>query len=214
MFKYKEYIETGDYEKALSEIFEAIERDKDNETHYINGALVLSRLGKIEEAERFLQKAISIEQNSFSALYTLGNLYFDNERFSEAKKIYLAAYGLKPEDSDLNFMLAQVFQNLGEATMSVPFFETALKHSPDDVELLFQYGLILCQLEQYESAVKLLNKVTKMTDHADAEYNLGLALYMLTEDKSLAIQHFKRASQLKNDHHLANHALKKFKDLE
>src|SRR5699024_3342374 len=122
-----------------------------------------------------------------TSIYTLS--LHDALPISEAKKIYLAAYGLKPEDSDLNFMLAQVFQNLGEATMSVPFFETALKNSPDDVELLFQYGLTLCQLEQYEPAVKLLKKVTKMTDHADAEYNLGLALYMLTEDKSLAIQH-------------------------
>lgn len=214
MFSYKKHIENGDYETALKEIFKAIEASPEDETHYINGAIVLSTLAKVEEAERFLQKALVINPDSFSALYTLGNLYFDAERYSEARKLYLTAYGSKMADGDLNFMLARTYVNTGEVTMSLPFFERAYQSDQTDTDIMFNYGLALCQVEQYEPAVKLLSKVTEKEDHADAEYNLGLATYMLTDNKIEAVKHFKKATEIQNDHHLSHHALKKFEELE
>lgn len=214
MFTYKTLIEKGDFEAAIEEIFKAIDESPKEETHYINGAVVLSTIGKIEEAERFLQQALVINPDSFSALYTLGNLYFDAERYSEARTVYLTAYGSKMEDGDLNFMLGRTHVNTGEIRMSIPFFEKAYQRMPEDTDLLFNYGLALCQIEQYEPAVKLLSAVTEKVDHADAEYNLGLAIYMLTEDKSKATEHFKKATEIQANHHLSHHALKKFNELE
>ncbi|QQD85547.1 MULTISPECIES: tetratricopeptide repeat protein [unclassified Jeotgalicoccus] len=214
MFAYKTLIEKGDYEAALEEIFKAIDESPKEDTHYINGAVVLSTIGKIEEAERFLQQALVINPDSFSALYTLGNLYFDAERYNEARTVYLTAYGSKMDDGDLNFMLGRTHVNTGEIKMSIPFFEKAYQSMPDDTDLLFNYGLALCQVEQYVPAVKLLSAVTEKIDHADAEYNLGLAIYMLTEDKSKATEHFKKATEIQADHHLSHHALKKFNELE
>lgn len=214
MFTYKTLIEKGDFEAAIEEIFKAIDESPKEETHYINGAVVLSTIGKIEEAERFLQQALVINPDSFSALYTLGNLYFDAERYSEARTVYLTAYGSKMEDGDLNFMLGRTHVNTGEIRMSIPFFEKAYQIMPEDTDLLFNYGLALCQIEQYEPAVKLLSAVTEKVDHADAEYNLGLAIYMLTEDKSKATEHFKKATEIQANHHLSHHALKKFNELE
>ncbi|WP_250130060.1 type IV pilus biogenesis/stability protein PilW [Jeotgalicoccus sp. WY2] len=98
--------------------------------------------------------------------------------------------------------------------MSIPFFDTAHKNEPEDMDISFEYGLTLCQLEQYEPAQKLLTLVTEKTNHADAEYNLGLATYMKDDDIEAAERHFKRAIDIQADHHLAHHALKKFKELE
>lgn len=214
MFSYQKYIENKDYEKALELIFKTIDENPDDETHYINGAVVLSTIGKVEEAERFLQQALVLEPNSFSACYTLANLYFNAERYKEALTLYLNVYDKHHEDGDLNMMIARSYHNSGDFLMSIPFFETAHNSRPEDTDISFLYGLTLCQLEQYEPAVKLLKSVTEKTDHADAEYNLGLAVYMKDEDLQSAREHFKKAAAIQPDHHLAHHALKKFEELE
>ena len=213
MFDYQKHIEAGDHEKALEIIFKTIEENPKDETHYINGAVVLSQIGKIEEAERFLQQALVLKPDSFSAGYTLANLYFNAERYKEALVLYLNVYDKHFEDGDLNFMIARSYVNTGDFAMSIPFFETAHKNEPEDTDISFEYGLTLCQLEQYEPAQKLLQSVTEKTEHADAEYNLGLATYMKDEDIEAARSHFKRAAEIQPDHHLAHHALKKFEEL-
>lgn len=214
MFTYQKDIENGDYEKALELIFKTIEEHPKDETHYINGAVVLNSIGKIEEAERFLQQALVLEPHSFSACYTLANLYFNAERYKEALTLYLNVYDKHYEDGDLNLMIARSYSNSGDFAMSIPFFETAHNNKPEDLDVSFEYGLTLCQLEQYEPAVKLLKTVTEQTDHADAEYNLGLATYMKDSDAEAAREHFNRAAEIQPDHHLAHHALKKFEEME
>lgn len=214
MFEYQKYIEAGEHEKALEIIFRIIDNNPKDETHYINGAIVLSQIGKMEEAERFLQQALVLKPESFSAGYTLANLYFNAERYKEAQTLYLNVYDKHYDDGDLNFMIARSYVSTGDLTMSIPFFETAHNSQPDDVDISFEYGLTLCQLEQYEPAEKLLTFVTEKTEHADAEYNLGLATYMKDENIEAARSHFKRAVDIQADHHLAHHALKKFEELE
>lgn len=214
MFKYQSLIESGEYEKALELIFETIEESPQEESHYINGAIVLSQIGKIEEAEQFLQQALVLDPNSFSACYTLGNLYFNAERYKEALILYLNVYDKHYEDSDLNFMIARSYVNQGELAMAIPFFELAYNSDMQDIDLNFEYGLTLCQLEKYEPAYKLLTFVTNKSEHADAEYNLGLVTYMKDNDIKKARAHFKRATAIQKDHHLAHHALKKFEELE
>ena len=39
----------------------------------------------------------------------------------------------------------------------------AEKDDNDDVEIQFQYGLVLCQLEMFEQAINQLNHVLKLT---------------------------------------------------
>lgn len=213
MFEYQKHIEAGEHEKALELIFKTIDENPKDETHYINGAVVLSGIGKVEEAERFLQQALVLKPDSFSAGYTLANLYFNAERYKEALVLYLNVYDQHFEDGDLNFMIARSYVNTGDFAMSIPFFETAHKNAPEDTDISFEYGLTLCRLEQYGPAQKLLKSVTEKTEHADAEYNLGLATYMKDEDIEAARSHFRRAAEIQKDHHLAHHALKKFEEL-
>lgn len=214
MFNYQKSIESGNYEEALELIFKTIDEFPKEEAHYINGAVVLSQIGKEEEAERFLQQALVLDPNSFSACYTLGNLYFNAERYKEAVTLYLNVYDKHHKDEDLNFMIARSYVNLGDFTMAIPFFEMAHESAPDDIDLNFEYGLTLCQLEKYEPAYKLLTFVTNAAEHADAEYNLGLVTYMKDNDINKAREHFTRATAIQKDHHLAHHALKKFEELE
>lgn len=205
---YEAAIKDGDYEKALELIFQAVEEEPDEEVHYINGGNLLHRVGKDEEAEKFLQKAITLNASSTSAYYALANIYFDNERYQEAVRLYLIAYSRNPEDPDLNFMLALSYTHLDDKRRALQFYEVAYKEKPGDKDIMFQYGLLCCQLSLYNQAEKLLENVLKKEPHADASYNLGLVKLMTNDDKEGALKLFKDAVDIQPSHHLAHHAIK------
>lgn len=77
-------------------------------------------------------------------------------------------------------MIGMSFNQLEAFKEALPFLMTAAeKDDNDDVEIQFQYGLVLCQLEMFEQAINQLNHVLKIDPkHVDAIYNLGLASYM------------------------------------
>ena len=45
---------------------------------------LLAAMNDIERAERFFQKAITVDEKAATAYYGLANLYYDAERFTEA----------------------------------------------------------------------------------------------------------------------------------
>ncbi|WP_020008512.1 tetratricopeptide repeat protein [Salinicoccus albus] len=207
--EYEKLMRDGKMEAAIEAIFNSIEAEPREEVHYINGANMLHKAGRDQEAENFLQKAITLNSGSTSAYYSLANIYFDSERYSEAVRLYLLAYSRNPEDGDLNFMLAMSHVHLDSPEKAIQFFEAAHNAKPDDLDISFQYGLLCCQVSLYDPAEKLLGKVIDKTDHADAEYNMGLLKLMKYDDQNAAIHHFRNASEIQNDHHLAHHALRK-----
>ncbi|CAD2076238.1 tetratricopeptide repeat protein [Phocicoccus pinnipedialis] len=204
---YEHLIESGDYEAALKKIFEQIEIEKNNEVHYINGGLVLYKLHKLEEAVKFLERAIKIAEDNTLAIYSLANIYYEEGKYYDARTLFLSIYDKMSEDIDLNYMIALCHVNLNEARMAIPFFEVAIKDN-DDAEILFQYGVLLCQLGLLGQGESLLNRVTSLEEHADAEYNLGLVKLTRDSDLLRAKTHFETAIRIQQDHLLAHHVLK------
>lgn len=206
-YHYHTLIEAKDYEGALKQVFQAIEDAPDVTEHYVNAAVLLQKFSKTEQAEVFLQKALTLDGESFSALYTLANLYYDSSRYQEASSLYLRAYVENPEDADINFMLAMCYVQLGTYAKALPFFETAYQSDAHDEDILLQYGLACAHLELYPQAETLLNQLNAMKPDADAHYNLGL-IAMMNDNKSRAKAHFTSAVELERDHYLALNGLK------
>ena len=209
---YEDALKNGRQEEALKQIFDSIEEEPEVEVHYINGGNLLHSFGRDEEAEQFLQKAIDLNSQSTSAFYSLANIYYNHERYEEAIRLYLIAYSRNEKDADLNFMLAMSYINTQQPKAALQFFEVAYQEKPDDIDICFQYGLLCCQLSLYDPAEKLLTKVVDKTQHADAQYNLGLLKLVRDDDKVQAAEHFQKAIVVQKDHHLAHHALKKISE--
>ena len=209
-YHYQMLIEKQNYEAALESVFQYIEDNPEVPEHYVNGAILLQKFSQTEQAEVFLQKAITLDTQSFAALYTLANLYYDSERFDEARMLYLRAYAENPNDSDINFMLAMCYVQLGQNRQALPFFETAYQQDNEDLDLLLQYGLACAHLELYEQAEILFNKVNALKPDPDAYYNLGL-IAMMHDNNQQAESHFNAAVTLQKDHYLALNGLKNLK---
>ncbi|HLR19778.1 MAG TPA: tetratricopeptide repeat protein [Staphylococcus sp.] len=210
-----ELIKQGNIEEALTALFANIENNPKEVENYINAGILIAEAGEVEKAEKFFQKAITLDPENGAIYYNLGNVYYNEGRFTEAIKLYQQALKFNVDQVDTNYMIGMSFNQLDAFKEALPFLMTASEQdNRKDVEVQFQYGLVLCHLEIFEQAIKQLNHVLTLDDnHSDALYNLGLATYMQTEDTSQAIQLFERAVEANPEHVMSHHAIKTFKSI-
>lgn len=214
--KIYQLMQQGEIEEALKLLFQNIEEDPNQVENYINAGIILSDSGEVEKAERFFQKALTLDNTNGAIYYNLANLYYNENRFNEAIKLYQKAIQFNMDKIDCNYMIGMTFTQLNAYKEALPYLMTAAEQdTKNDTEIQFQYGLVLCQLEYFEQAIKQLNYVLSIDNkHADALYNLGLAHYMLNEDLDLAISYFDKAIAIQPDHLLSQHAKATFKSLK
>lgn len=210
-----ELINEGKVEEALQALFDNIEADPEVVENYINAGIIIAEAGETEQAERFFQRALTIDPQNGPVYYNLANVYYNVGRYNEAIKLYQQALQYEVHQVDTNYMIGMTFNQLEAFKEALPFFMRASElDDSGDVEVQFQYGLVLCHLEMFDQAIQQLNSVLALDDqHTDALYNLGLATYMQTEDKEAAMGYFNKAIQINPEHHMSQHALQTFKQL-
>ena len=76
-----ELIENKKFDEALKCLFENIEENPNEVTNYINAGTILAEADELEKAEKFFQKAITINEEHGGAYYSLANLYYNQQRF-------------------------------------------------------------------------------------------------------------------------------------
>jgi len=86
--------------------------------HYAPGhallGLTLIGLGRHQEAESVLKRAFDLDPQNFDALFGLGKLYFDVQRYSEARFYLQSAAKIKPNDREVWVGLALVEQRINQ----------------------------------------------------------------------------------------------------
>ncbi|MDW0117431.1 tetratricopeptide repeat protein [Sporosarcina thermotolerans] len=194
-------LQEGAYEKAIEAFMKAAEEEPDNPVGYINIANVFASLGDTERAERFFQKAITLDENAGSALYGLGNLYFTNDRFEEAAKLYEKAIRAGLNEADAFFMLGKSLKQSGNSKLALPYFQRAAELAPDDLEIRLAYGILLAEMELFEEAGKELRFILEKDEaNVDAHYNIGVLYAVSTNRKEDAIHHLEKAFTLEPEH--------------
>lgn len=211
-----EWIQNGQLEDALKALFQNIEEEPNTIENYINAGIVLADINEIEKAERFFQRAITIDDKNGAVYYNLANLYYDQGKYRDAIKLYQLASKYNMDKIDTNYMIGMSFNQLDSPKESLPYFMTAAELDKNqDAEVQFQYGLALCHLEMFNQAINQLKIVLDIdSKHVDALYNLGLATYMDTDDLDLAMSYFDKAISIDPNHLLSQHAKKTFEAIK
>ncbi|WP_040228896.1 tetratricopeptide repeat protein [Bhargavaea cecembensis] len=199
-----EAIRNEDYEKAVKAFSDAIEQNPEDPIGYINFGNLLATLGRPEEAgkaERFFQKALTLDPSSMTAVYGLAGLYYNEERYDEAAKLYEKAIRGGIDGADAPFMLAKSLERSGKPKLALPYMQRAAELSPDDVQIRLSYGILLASLEMFGPAADELKFVlTADPKNADAHYNLGVLYAVSTQQKEDALRHLKQAYTLDPEH--------------
>ncbi|HOY32337.1 MAG TPA: tetratricopeptide repeat protein [Bacteroidales bacterium] len=131
----------------------------------------------LDQAEKYLLKALEIYPQNSNALLLLGNAYFKKKEYEKSRDYYLKCLLLNPKNKfALNNLknvaiMANSDKLYGEALKN---YNLLLKYEPENAESYFGLGVAYKGLNKFDSAILILNKAIQIKpDYVDAISKLG-----------------------------------------
>jgi tetratricopeptide (TPR) repeat protein len=125
------YTQDNRPQEALAEFERAVALNPRSSALYVNLAIVLQDLGRIDEARRALGHVLEIDPRSAIAHSNLGNLDFNAGDLEQARRHYVTALALDPDLADAHNNLGSVYLTQGHPELAAPAFQRALQLDPN-----------------------------------------------------------------------------------
>lgn len=151
----------------------------------------LAHLNHIKPESDNLEEAVYLQTRIYQKL---GNI---DEAIALLKKYTETEIGRSPL---FYALLSSLYQARGDNTAAMTLMETAVDLYPDNLQLLFEYGLVLEKNGMSETAVEIMQKVLELQpDHAEALNYIGYTWADKNIHLQQALEYILRADALKPD---------------
>jgi tetratricopeptide (TPR) repeat protein len=143
------------YPLARDLLAQALIKTPDDAELLYDQAMVVEKLGSLDEMERLLRQVIKLKPDYHHAYNALGYSLADRSvRLPEAKALIQKAVEFAPADPFIKDSLGWVEFRMGNKTEAAQIFEAAYKAKPD-AEIAAHFGEVLWSLGQRERAVAI-----------------------------------------------------------
>jgi tetratricopeptide (TPR) repeat protein len=130
--------ELGHGERALS-VFARLRRLlPDAAAPRISAGIILSRMGRLDEAEMAFREALELDDTGDAAV-KLGGLYLHQSRLHEAERVYAGGAERHPANAELQASLGDIYLRLGVLGAALQAAEAAVRLEPE--KPLWQFHL-------------------------------------------------------------------------
>ena len=136
------YINQDRYQEAEQVLTQLSRIAPDHYDGHINLAVAQVRLEDIEGAEENYRKAIASDSTRHSAHYNLGNLYWQQQNYTAARKAYGQTLALAPDDDDALYNLAITHLALEDMEAAMPLLLQLSERMPDNASVWRELGRI------------------------------------------------------------------------
>ena len=146
------------------------------------------------------RRAIELDPNNFIGYWTLGRIYFSNEKNTEALELYLKVIELNPEFYTAYSDIRMCYDKLGNkdklqesVQVALKFYPEYLTQHPEDARAHLFYAMDLATAGKIEEAKREATKAIELnpTDQL-MQYNAA-CFYSQLGDKKQAIETLKKA---------------------
>ena len=169
--------------------------------NYLSYGSVYFQRGYFDQAEASFKLALNDNPSSAEALYGLGSVYLKQQKASEARESFERAIKLHASYPDT---LPNAWNNLGllatregQAAAAIPYFQEALRLSPDHLIALENLGNAYRQQKQWDEARRVLEHAVAVgPEDPEANYSLGMVFAQL-DDNDRAYESLQRALKLR-----------------
>ena len=158
LFEALKLYESKSYSKALNLLLPEFERDKTGTyANFIGNCY--QKLGSVNDATHYWQKAISQNPTCYQAFLGLGNVAYSQNNIKQSLIYWHIALSICPESTHLNYNIAAAYSRKDERFLAVHYYEKFLKYSHDYDSRDFKYvSNIILNLRS--KAAELLRKAS------------------------------------------------------
>jgi len=172
--------------------------------NYLSLGSVFFQRGYYDPAEESFRLALGEEPDSAEALYGLGSVYLKKGKNNDARVTFERA---TKGQADYPDTLPNAWNNLGllatrggRSADAVPYFQQALKLSPNHLIALENLGNAYRQLKRWDDARATLEQAVAVSpDDAEANYSLGM-VFAQTNDTDRAYERLQTALKSRPDY--------------
>lgn len=193
-----EKFQQGQFQEASILARRAVERDGSNAVYQELYGMVLAALGKNEEAEKHLRRAVELRPQQSEFHYNLARFLLDRQEASglhpfdpRARRLMEDAVTalkrvllISPDNVEARMSLARSYNNLNFSEMALKEYSTVASREPNRSWLNFQMGMLHSNLSNPVKAVAAFRReIALYPDHARAR--LELAEILLQQGKEV-----------------------------
>jgi Flp pilus assembly protein TadD/peroxiredoxin len=164
---------------------------------YLSYGSVFFQRGYFDQAEASFRLAFRNDSSSAEALYGLGSVYLQQHKTAEARESFERAIKLQASYPET---MPNAYNNLGllatwegRITEAIPWFQEALRLSPDHLVALENLGNAYRQQQRWDEARKVLQRAVDVSpENPEANYSLGMVFAQIN-DTVHAYEYLRRA---------------------
>ena len=157
-------------EPALNILNELLNQAPDNPDVYKHLGWISFKLEKLDEAEMYFLKTLSIEENNAEYNYNLGWCYFYNNKLDLAIKQYEKTIELMPDYSLPYVNIGAIEYERKNYDKALEYYLKAKALTPDYTHLLNNLGDTYHRLEQYQDAIQTYESIIKIDPENSRAY--------------------------------------------
>ncbi|MGE0352733.1 MAG: tetratricopeptide repeat protein [Gemmatimonadales bacterium] len=165
-------------EQAIDELFSTAGLEADLPARGVDCGFSLRPFADGAAGDGMVEPEPVAEGSATDQLYRRAREAAERNRRVEATQLYRQLLAQEPAHLAGRNNLALLFEAAGEPEAAIDELTAALKHHPDQVDVLVNRGAILGSLKRYPAAESDLRRATRLApQHAEAHFNLGLVLW-------------------------------------
>ena len=185
------YLEAGRTSEGLQTARElSAAHTRDVQLHFTLGVLLASEK-QYNAAQLELERANSLQPETFEILHNLGQAYLRGHNYAKAELTLNRALKLKPDSPETLYLLAQVYSEQSRPVDALDLLVRAHKLAPENTDVIFLMARVSMSQNYFEDAIPLLEAGLKIApQRADLHAALGES-YFMSGKAERAIDEFK-----------------------
>lgn len=169
------YYMAGNYEKAISDYDQYIQKTNDNPDVFCDRGIALYNLQKYDDAIKDLDQAILLNPQLLRAYHFRGLSHFNLKNYEESIKDFDLAVLLKSDYPFAYYTRGLSYYYQGKYNEAIKEYTTAISYDSRYIEAYSNRGLSYFQLKKFEEALKDYGTAIEYNpQYANAFYNRAL----------------------------------------
>lgn len=165
-------------DETLETALKAVENGASKPKLYSLITEVYLEKGSTQKAMEYIEKAIALNPKDREYYFLKGKIFLNRGDTAAAEKNFLLTVADSEIHKEAYLHLSNIYIAQKDFDKSGKIVQELLKNFPKDTDILFQHGLVLNQLELFDSSKQIFKKVIELdTFHVEALNKLASYFY-------------------------------------